>query len=124
MFRDLVRDPRVAKVLDETGPLTEWYPDGHKRTEGRMEMGVAEGKWTSYWPNGRKACEGNMRAGHRAGTWSYWTLLLGKVYNICTYDDDGKLVRSTAPIGCREDRPPVPLSVDSDFAHSSSPARS
>ncbi len=39
----------------ESGPQTEWYPDGSKKEEGTCRLGVAVGEWRTWYPNGQLA---------------------------------------------------------------------
>ncbi|MEU7639521.1 MULTISPECIES: toxin-antitoxin system YwqK family antitoxin [unclassified Streptomyces] len=54
------RQGRVIGLLSfvdgvSSGPQTEWYPDGTKKSEGRTRYGLAIGDWRKWHPNGQLA---------------------------------------------------------------------
>jgi hypothetical protein len=59
-------------------PYVEYFSDGRIRVEGFHMRERNDGEWfkqgpiTVYYPNGNKSSEGRHNYGREAGTWKYW----------------------------------------------------
>ena len=69
----------IKEVIYENGQiiktkdlLTEFYPNGQKKSEGFLISGNKEGFWTFWYEGGLKKSEGNYKEGNQSGQWVLW----------------------------------------------------
>ena len=65
-------------LLASCGARVDAWPDGLRRSEGRLAITSSaavereEGPWTWWYPNGELREQGTIENGRRVGTWRQW----------------------------------------------------
>lgn len=70
-----------VSVVDGTGHVIDWHPNGQKAVEYDLVKGRLEGVRTEWHANGHKRSESTFSAGSPQGTWHY-------------FDEGGQLLRA------------------------------
>jgi antitoxin component YwqK of YwqJK toxin-antitoxin module len=59
-------------IIDGTGIIKYYYPDGNIQGISEMKDSKFHGRWTSYYPNGQIEYEHFFNNGAPVGTWKTW----------------------------------------------------
>ncbi len=61
-----------CELLMDQQRVQETWPNGEKKREGELVLGLQEGVWTHYHPNGRPKARGAYVADVQNGPWEFW----------------------------------------------------